>query len=54
MMMRVTLEEIPKGTRMAIVTTFPSVEAMEQLIAMGMEEGMQGAMGQIDGVLGEG
>ena len=54
MIMRVSLQEIPTGTRMAIVTTFPSVEAMEQLIAMGMEEGMQGAMGQIDGVLGEG
>ena len=54
MLMRVTLEEIPGGTRMAIVTTFPSVEAMEQLIAMGMEEGMQGAMGQIDGLLAEG
>ena len=27
------------------------VKAVEQLIAMGMEEGMQGAMGQIDALL---
>src|SRR5581483_7050295 len=39
------------GTRMVIVTTFPSAEAMEQLIAMGMEEGLSGAMGQIDALL---
>lgn len=33
------------------VTTFPSLEALEQLLAMGMEEGMKAAMGQIDAVL---
>ncbi|WP_346270760.1 hypothetical protein [Pseudonocardia sp.] len=31
--------------------TFPSLEAMEQLIAMGMEEGMAAAVGQIDQLL---
>jgi hypothetical protein len=36
---------------MAIETTFPSPEAMEQMIAMGMEEGMSAALGQIDALL---
>ena len=36
---------------MAIETTFPTLEAMEQLVAMGMEEGMTLAVGQIDGLL---
>ena len=39
------------GTSMAIVSTFPSVEAMEQMSAMGMVEGMKAAMGQIDELL---
>ncbi|HEY4410314.1 MAG TPA: SRPBCC domain-containing protein [Acidimicrobiia bacterium] len=52
MTMRVTLEDRSGGgTTMVIVTTFPSTEAMEQLIAMGMEEGMAGALGQIDAIL---
>ena len=52
MTMVVTLDDRPGGgTRMVIVTTFPSAEAMEQLIAMGREEGMTAAMGQIDGLL---
>ena len=38
-------------TFMAIETRFPSREAMEQMVAMGMEEGMTAAMGQIDGIL---
>ena len=43
--------ERPGGTRMEIVSTFPSHEAMEQLVAMGMEEGLRASMGQIDDVL---
>ncbi len=39
------------GTRMTVVSTFASVEAMEQLVAMGMEEGLRAAMGQIDDLL---
>jgi len=35
------------------VTRFPSVEAMEQLVQMGMIEGMKSAMGQLDAVLAE-
>jgi hypothetical protein len=38
---------------MSIVSEFPSVEAMEQLIAMGMEEGLGQAAGQIDAILAE-
>ena len=52
MIIRVTLSErAGGGTRVTIATKFPSVEAMEQLIAMGMEEGMAAAMGQMDELL---
>jgi len=52
MIIRVTLDEQPAGgTRMAIETTFPSKEAMDQMISMGMEEGMTLAVGQIDKLL---
>jgi uncharacterized protein YndB with AHSA1/START domain len=52
--MRVTIEEINPGrTRMSIVSIFPSTEAMEQLLAMGQEEGMTLAVGQIDSILAE-
>jgi uncharacterized protein YndB with AHSA1/START domain len=39
------------GSRMQVESTFPSLEAMEQMIAMGMEEGMKEAAGQIDQLL---
>jgi uncharacterized protein YndB with AHSA1/START domain len=39
------------GTTMVVQSTFSSVEAMEQLLAMGMEEGITLAMGQIDALL---
>jgi uncharacterized protein YndB with AHSA1/START domain len=49
---RVELTDRPDGgTRMTIETTFPSLAAMEQMIEMGMEEGMSLAMGQMDGIL---
>ena len=38
-------------TKMVIETTFPSAEAMEQMVAMGMEEGISQALGQIDAIL---
>jgi uncharacterized protein YndB with AHSA1/START domain len=48
----VTLDEQPAGhTRMTIETTFPSLDAMEQMVAMGMEEGLTLAVGQIDALL---
>jgi uncharacterized protein YndB with AHSA1/START domain len=52
--MRVTIEEIGGGrTRMSIESIFPSTQAMEQLLAMGQEEGMKQAVGQIDAILAE-
>jgi uncharacterized protein YndB with AHSA1/START domain len=51
---RVTIEEIGDGrTRMSIESIFPSAEAMEQVLAMGMEEGLKQAVGQIDAILAE-
>jgi uncharacterized protein YndB with AHSA1/START domain len=51
---RVTIEEIDAGrTRMSIESIFPSTEAMEQVLAMGMEEGLKQAVGQIDAILAE-
>ena len=50
--MRVTIEEIGEGrTRMSIENIFPSTEVMEQLLAMGQEEGLKQAVGQIDAIL---
>lgn len=55
MVMQVVIGEIGGGTtRMSIETTFASVEAMEQVLAMGMEEGITLAVGQIDGILAGG
>ena len=52
MVIRVRMEALAEGrTRMAIETTFPSLEAMEQLAAMGMEQGMSEALGQIDALV---
>ena len=48
----VTFAELGNGaTRMLIETRFPSREAMDQMIEMGMEEGLAAAMGQIDAIL---
>jgi uncharacterized protein YndB with AHSA1/START domain len=51
---RVTIEEIGEGrTRMSIESHFPSAEAMQQILEMGMELGLKQAMGQIDAILAE-
>ena len=51
---RVRIEAIGSGrTRMSVETAFPSTEAMEQVLAMGMEEGLTQAIGQIDAILAE-
>ena len=50
---RVELSEAAGGgTLMVITTAFATVEAMEQMLAGGMEEGMVSAAGQIDALLG--
>jgi uncharacterized protein YndB with AHSA1/START domain len=52
--MNVSIEAIGDGrTRMSIESTFPDRQAMEQLLAMGQEEGMTQAAGQIDAILAE-
>jgi len=52
--LRVDIEEVAPGrTRMTIESVFPSAEAMEQALAMGTDEGMRRAVGQIDAILGE-
>jgi uncharacterized protein YndB with AHSA1/START domain len=51
-MVRVTLTEATDGhTEMEITSVFPTVQAMEQLIAMGMKAGITAAVGQIDQLL---
>jgi uncharacterized protein YndB with AHSA1/START domain len=53
-MARVTIEEIGDGrTRMSIQNIYPSTSAMEQELAMGVEEGLTEAVGQIDAILAE-
>ncbi|GAB3621670.1 hypothetical protein GCM10027417_29320 [Glutamicibacter endophyticus] len=41
------------GSRITVTAHFASVEALEQLLAMGMEEGTRQAMGQIDAILAD-
>ena len=52
--LRMTIENIGAGrTRMTIENIFPSAEAMEQVLSMGMEQGLTDAVGQIDAILAE-
>lgn len=49
---RVTIEDrAGGGTQMTIESTFASADAMQQLVEMGMEDGMKAALGQIDALL---
>lgn len=47
----VTLEQNGGTTRMTTVSSFESAEQLEEMVKMGMEEGMGLAMGQIDALL---
>lgn len=49
----VMLEDIGGRTRMTVNSVFESEEQMGKMLEMGMEEGMQEAAGQIDGILAE-
>ena len=40
-----------RGTTMEVTTTFASAQDMDQILAMGAEEGMRLAMGQMDDLL---
>lgn len=46
-------EETSGGSRVVTTTHFPSAEALEQLLSMGMEEGARQATGQMDAVLAD-
>lgn len=49
---QVTLDLNAEGrTVMIITTTFPSLDAMQELVKMGMEEGITLALGQADALL---
>jgi len=50
----VSFEDLDGRTRMTMQSKFPSVEAMEQMVEMGMEEGLKQAVGQMDQILSEG
>ena len=52
MRLRVEFDAREGGTRMTLTGTYASLDDMEKVLAMGMEEGMRGALGQIDAVLG--
>jgi uncharacterized protein YndB with AHSA1/START domain len=47
----VTLSERDGGTVMDIETRFASLEEMDRMVSMGMEEGITLAVGQMDGIL---
>jgi len=51
MVMTMTLDEDGGKTTMTTVTKFNSLEDLEQLLEMGMEEGIRAAAGQIDALL---
>jgi len=52
--MNVTIAPVADGrTRMTIESIFPDTATMEQLLAMGQEEGLAEAVGQIDAILAE-
>ena len=49
--MRVALSEEGGVTQVVTTSTFPSQQAMEQLVNMGMEDGLRAAMAQMDAIL---
>jgi hypothetical protein len=46
--LRMRLFEHEGGTRMELFDQFPSLEQMEEMLKMGMEEGLRQAVGQMD------
>jgi uncharacterized protein YndB with AHSA1/START domain len=53
MRMAFAFEETGDGSRVTTTTSFASLEDLERLIGMGMDEGMRSAMGQMDQVLAD-
>ena len=53
MRMVFAFEPTSTGSRLTSVTHFTSLESMQQLVEMGMVEGLKSALGQLDDVLAE-
>jgi uncharacterized protein YndB with AHSA1/START domain len=53
MRMVFTFDETATGSRVSTTTSFRSADELEQLLGMGMEEGMREAMSQMDAVLAD-
>jgi uncharacterized protein YndB with AHSA1/START domain len=53
MRMTFTFEKTSTGSRFTALTKFPSIAAMEQLATMGMVEGMESALNQMDRVMAD-
>lgn len=53
MRMTFSFQDTEHGSRLVTTTHFASLEELEQLVEMGMEEGMRSAMGQIDDVVAD-
>lgn len=53
MRVRFVFEATDEGSRLVTTTYFNSLEELEQLLEMGMREGLEAAMGQIDDVLAD-
>ena len=53
MEMTLSFSQRHTGSRLRVTTTFDSVEALDQLLEMGMVEGTRQAMGQIDDVVAD-
>ncbi|GAA2182556.1 hypothetical protein GCM10009785_22310 [Brooklawnia cerclae] len=51
--MSVGFEPIGEGSRVTTVSTFNSLDELEELVRMGMEEGLRTAMAQIDAVVAD-
>ncbi len=49
----VRFEATESGSRFVNTTTFPDAQSMQQLVEMGMLEGLEGALGQMESVLAD-
>ena len=52
--MTYTFHPTDRGTRMVCVSSYASLEDLQKVLEMGMEEGLTGSMGQMETVLAEG
>src|SRR5664279_4253230 len=53
MRMSFAFEATPSGSRVSTTTYFNSLDELDKLLGMGMEQGMSEAMGQMDAVLAD-